>query len=138
MQQPPDFIPPDQPSPTSKYGVNVRYYHITTPTGQDVYWDYGATCELLLEELFKKLPEGKLPSETDVQMLRGAMEECLLHGVNFMPTTMVYSLEFDQPDVYTEVMEFHQRVVDKMDGFVTDRLIKLVGNKPTLINFESW
>lgn len=112
MQQPPDFVDYPTPSPTSQLGINVRYYHITSETGQEVYWDLGEEAEKMVESCYH--PSPVLTPELFGTMLHVGIEAGLLHGVEFMPLVLIHALAVGNTGLFDTVIEQHKKILGQI------------------------
>lgn len=88
VPQPPFVYWPD-PSPTSKYRINVRFYRITAEEGGSVAdWDIGPTYEAIFESMYEAMLEaGKA---TTPKVFEAFIRHLVENRLGFMTGIAVY------------------------------------------------
>jgi hypothetical protein len=91
MKAPEGFVVHPTPSPTSKLGLNLRYYVFEHASpGQSVYWDIGPMQEMLMESIKGNMIP--MPDAEFEKITRAAMQEQLRNFIEFVPNHMLFSM----------------------------------------------
>lgn len=125
------FIPWPEPSLTSKYNINLRYYRIVDePSQVAVEWDIGAVYEELFEALYEAelaLGESKTPKEFEAAT-RSLVENRFSFMVGMSTYPVLLSFLVGGGDLVFADMQRQTELLVTLHN----RLAKQTGTTPTL------